>query len=66
MKKKLKAARVIAESIATDLFTTGFGDEASRLVLLNSDGNDIGGWCKSAVVDRIVVILAAWNRRRGK
>jgi len=39
----------IADKIAEDLFTSGFGTKASRLVLM-SDGSYGPGWSKQAVI----------------
>lgn len=43
--------------IADDLFTSGSGEKAIRLVLKLNDIDDAGGWCKSAAIDRIETIL---------
>jgi hypothetical protein len=45
--------REIANAIVDRLFANGMGEEA-RLVLMDVDGRDLGGWCKQAVVDVIV------------
>lgn len=52
--------RGLAELIADDLFTNGNGDRGDRLVMVQ-EGNarDLGGWCRNAVVDRVVTILTA-------
>ena len=47
----------IAQEIADDLFTNGFGEKASRLVLELADGRDGGGWGKKPAIDRIKDIL---------
>ena len=47
----------IAEKIATRLFVNGLGQEAARLVLVDSNNRDLGGWCKRAVIDQIREIL---------
>jgi hypothetical protein len=44
----------VAQWIADYLFVNGQGQEADRLVLTTKEGKDLGGWCKRAVVDRIV------------
>lgn len=36
------------------LFTNGSGQKAHRLVLTSVNGQDLGGWCKQAVIDRIL------------
>lgn len=52
----------LAWQIADDLFVNGAGVEAERLVLERRRGqyrDDIGGWSKTAVVDRITRVLRA-------
>jgi len=47
---------VLAERIATKLFTNGFGEQGTRLVLVDERGvsvRDLGGWCFDAVVRQI-------------
>lgn len=52
-------AQALADQIAADLFTSGFGFRAERLVLWSDTENrDYGGWCERAVIDRIYMILA--------
>lgn len=66
--------RQLAEKIADDLFRNGQGHEADRLVLMkdNTDTTgrdwpkDLGGWCKSAVVDRIAAALTPDARGSGE
>ena len=53
-----------AKLIADDLFTTGFGEKADRLVLFQEEKSgdkkrDLGGWCKEAVESRVIKILSA-------
>jgi len=49
-----KQAQRIARQIALDLFTSGVnGEEAHWLTLIDKDGRDMGGWSKTAVIDRI-------------
>lgn len=43
-----------ATKIAAYLFVNGNGEEGERLVLTDSDGKDLGGWCKEAVLGVIV------------
>jgi hypothetical protein len=53
--------RALAERIAADLFTNSNGDEADRLVLRTDPPRpvrELGGWCRAAVVDRIVAALS--------
>lgn len=53
-------ARELAERIAADLFTSGIGSAAERLVLWrDSDRRDLGGGCRESVVDRIAKAIAA-------
>ncbi len=43
------------------LFVNGSGQKADRLVLV-ADGppsRDLGGWCKQAIADRLMVALAS-------
>jgi hypothetical protein len=43
------------------LFSNGTGQEAERLVLTSSCGENLGGWCKRAVIDQVLEAF-----RRGK
>lgn len=49
----------LAEDIAKDLFTSGSGQVATRLVMLQEPDDplnptrDLGGWCEEAVINRI-------------
>lgn len=45
------------EAILDYLFTNGMGQKADRLVLVDANGRDLGGWCRGAVRD--VLISAA-------
>jgi len=47
----------LAKKIADDLFTSGSGEKAIRLVLKLNDIDNAGGWCESAAIDRIEAIL---------
>lgn len=65
--------KALAERIARDLFTNGQGEHAERLVLIDANGRDLGGWCEQAVVDRIEGALRgpeapfdALDRRHGE
>jgi hypothetical protein len=49
--------RQVAETIADELFVNGFGEQADRLVLLDDAGRNLGGWSKTAVVDRITACI---------
>ncbi|MDP2647732.1 MAG: hypothetical protein Q8P35_00595 [Candidatus Yanofskybacteria bacterium] len=52
-----KQQRKLAEAIATELFTTGYGEEASRLAMLDKNADRLEGWCKEAVVSQIMDLL---------
>lgn len=58
-----KEIDAIAAAIADDLFTSGQGKQASRLVLENplypTSGRDFGGWGKVPAADRIAKSLSA-------
>lgn len=45
--------RVLAQTIANNLFTNGLRQQADRLVLSSKEGRDLGGWCLGAVIDQI-------------
>lgn len=47
----------IADAIVEDLFTNGFCDKAVRLVMISTEGRDIGGWGRPAVRSRVLAIL---------
>lgn len=51
--------RALAERIADKLFTDGDGKVADRLVMVDEQNRMGGGWCRGAVVDRIIDIFAA-------
>lgn len=65
--------RELAMQISRDLFTNGTGQIATRLVLMNkeqyerlakqSGSRDMGGWCESAVEDRIFAALSLYHDR---
>ncbi len=50
------ALREALEQAVRDLFTNGRGERADRLVLMKAS-RDIGGWCESAVVNRLLARL---------
>jgi len=52
-KKKPAPTPAWVEALADHLFTNGMGQLADRLVLYDVDDNNLGGWCRSAVVDAI-------------
>jgi len=50
--------KLLAESIARDLFTCGTGEVAARLALVSEPkgayrSHNLGGWCESAVASLI-------------
>jgi hypothetical protein len=47
----------IAKQIARSLFTNGMGEKAVRLVLIDENGRDLGGWSEQAVVTWIAKML---------
>lgn len=49
----------IVKQIVDCLFTSGRGDEATRLVLELPGKKDGGGWCRRAVEDQIDQVLTA-------
>lgn len=49
--------REVARRITLDLFTNGQGDKAERLVMLDADGKDLGGWSPLGMASRIAGIL---------
>lgn len=61
MTEPTKAAREAARLVAEDLFTSGIGKRADRLVLTDDtkigDAKDLGGWCRGAAVDRVAAII---------
>lgn len=42
-----------AEKLANYLFTSGYGDKAHRLMLVDENKRDLGGWSYWPVVDMI-------------
>lgn len=61
----------LAKLIADKLFRNGFGEEATRLVLIDDrafKGNDqfggrhnLGGWSKEPAVDQILKVIQSWR-----
>lgn len=47
------------DAVVDGLFRDGLGRDVKRLVLMNDDGKDRGGWCKESVKDRFHTLLAA-------
>ena len=43
----------MAHRIAGDLFTNGCGKVGTRLVLVDENNTDLGGWSQPAVIDRV-------------
>jgi hypothetical protein len=66
MPKSKTANSRIAAVIARDLFTSGNGSIATRLVLELKDTRQFGGWCEVAVVDRIEDMLDRYFPASGK
>lgn len=59
-----EADRARLTQIVDDLFVNSFGERADRLVL-TIDGpprRDLGGWCRQAIVDRLVALLVPEDR----
>lgn len=50
----------IAARIAKQLFTAGDGTRATRLVLLDAAGRDLGGWGEAPVRDVVERELRNW------
>lgn len=48
-----------AQRIADRLFVNGAGERAARLVLVDAQRRDLGGWSFAAVVDQIEQVLTA-------
>ncbi len=55
------AGDALAATIACDLFTSGCGRRARRLVMVDDAGREIAGWCEAAVRDRVAVHLLPPN-----
>jgi hypothetical protein len=47
----------LAKRIADKLFVNGYRKKTARLMLVSVSGEDLGGLCKQAVIDRIVEAL---------
>lgn len=56
----------MAQIIANKLFHNGAGTEADRLVLTSRHGQDLGGWCKKAVIDQIEEALSDQRAKDSK
>jgi len=50
--------REIASEVVTELMTNGFGDIADRLVLVTSDGRELGGWSRKGLVFHIEAVFS--------
>lgn len=59
-----QAMRMAIDTLVTDLFTNSFGEEAARLVMVDAANRDLGGWCRTAVRDRIRAALS--RARKGE
>lgn len=57
--------REILVTAVDSLFVNGQGHVADRLVLIagTSPQQDLGGWCRAAIVDRLMDALAAETRK---
>jgi hypothetical protein len=51
--------RAQIEQFVDELFTNGMGQQAVRLVLIDAQGRDLGGWGKGPLTDRIEGLVAA-------
>lgn len=49
----------LADALVEELFQTGHGDKADRLVLTTTAGRNLGGWGKKPIRDRILIALRA-------
>ena len=59
----------LAERVADALMTNGFGEKATRLVMVEdhpSGRRDLGGWCRRAVVAGVSKVLAGNPRQEGQ
>ena len=54
---KAKDINQLAEEVTRELFSSGYGIRAGRLVLESRDEKDLGGWCFDAVLQRITKAL---------
>lgn len=50
---------LLAARITSRLFTNGFKEQASRLVLTSAAGNDLGGWAYGPAKDQVFDVLRA-------
>jgi len=51
----------IAQRVASELFKNGFDEKGRRLVITTEEGEDLGGWSKCSVIDRIAGEILAVN-----
>jgi hypothetical protein len=49
--------------VASSLFVNGAGQQATRLVMTDAKGHDLGGWCEGAVRDVIARHMAPERER---
>jgi len=56
------------KTFVEDIFTTGDGQKAERLEMINNQGRDLGGWGKDPFIQRIhkALDLAAPPHRQSK
>jgi len=59
MKQQNTDTEKLVAAIVEVFFTNGAGQKADRLVLVDSDGRDLGGWGKKPFADRLRDMLAA-------
>jgi len=57
VKKKKPYTKKDIEALVKDLFTNGMGQTTNQIILVGSMGNNLGGWCQAAMVDRIMAKL---------
>ena len=50
-------ARALASEIVETMFRNGRGNEADRLVLVDSSDRDLGGWGRRPFADRIEPLI---------
>jgi len=67
MPEEKRVAKSAARKIANDLFISGLGKNATRLLLLDADGEDLGGLIPYAVATRVErLILEEFSKRNWK
>jgi len=65
MNKRLDENRIqqLAQEITTDLFTNGSKRHATRLVLEGPNKENLGGWSREVVADRITARILTFLER---